>query len=78
MVVFNLETMTLIVRQHIQFLRKHSNRFVCGYQSKYFGWPAMYTANKFIDPIEYENIKTRLFILNHQHNFGGDDESSSL
>ena len=58
----------------IQFLRQNAQTdLFAGYQSKYFGWPAMYTANKFIDPIEYENIKTRLFILNHQHDFGGDD-----
>lgn len=58
----------------IQFSRPDSQTdLFAGYQSKYFGWPAMYTANKFIDPIEYENIKTRLFILNHQRNLGGDN-----
>ena len=41
-----------------------------GYQSKFFGWPAMYTANKFIDPIEYEDLRTRLFVLNHRQNYG--------
>lgn len=54
----------------IQILRPQSQTdLFAGYQSKYFGWPAMYTANKFIDPIEYETIKTRLFIFNHQHKF---------
>lgn len=58
----------------IQFVRPNSQTdLFAGYQSKYFGWPAMYTANKFIDPVEYENIKTRLFILNHKHHFYGDD-----
>lgn len=36
-----------------------------GSQDKYFGWPGMYTATKHINPIEYEDIKTQLFIANY-------------
>ena len=36
-----------------------------GSQDKYFGWPGMYTATKYINPIEYEDIKTQLFIANY-------------
>lgn len=44
--------------------------FFAGYQEKKFGWPAMYTATKYIDPLEYENLKTSLFIINHRHDYG--------
>lgn len=39
--------------------------FFAGTQDKYFGWPGMYTATKHINPIEYEDIKTQLFIANY-------------
>ena len=47
-----------------------------GYQSKFFGWPGMYTAGRYSDTgdasevPEFENLKTRLFILNHLQNYG--------
>jgi hypothetical protein len=54
----------------VQLLGPNSQTdFFAGYQRKFFGWPAMYTANKFINPIEYENIKTRLFVINHRQNY---------
>ena len=40
-----------------------------GYQSKFFGWPNMY-APYASTPLETENLKTRLFILNHTQNYG--------
>ena len=46
--------------------------FFAGYQSKFFAWPAMYTANKFIDPLEYEDLRTRLFVINHQQYYHED------
>lgn len=55
----------------VQLLGPNSQTdFFAGYQSKYFGWPAMYTANKFIDPLEYEDLKTRLYVINHQQFYG--------
>ena len=39
--------------------------FFVGAQDKYFGWPGMYTATKYINPIEYEDIKTQLLIANY-------------
>ena len=50
--------------------------FFAGYQEKFFGWPGMYTASRFANPItltlspEYERLKTRLFIVNHRQNYG--------
>ncbi len=52
--------------------------FFAGYQDKFFGWPGMYTADRFSGstplayPPEYENLKTRLFILNHRQNYAED------
>ena len=44
--------------------------FFAGYQAKFFGWPGMYTSDAFEDfPPETENLKTRLFIVNHKHNY---------
>ena len=42
-----------------------------GYQSKFFGQLGMYTGDQYIpfDPYETENIKTRLFIFNHQQDY---------
>lgn len=42
--------------------------FFAGYQAKFFGWPGMYTPNP--ANLETENLKTRLFILNHAQNYG--------
>jgi len=44
--------------------------FFAGYQEKFFGWPAMYTPNPANH--ETENLKTRLFSINHQQNYGTD------
>ncbi|MFT4900888.1 MAG: vitamin B12 transporter [Lentimonas sp.] len=43
-----------------------------GYQSKSFGQYGMYTGDQYIafNPYETENIKTRLFILNHLQSYG--------
>ena len=46
--------------------------FFAGYQSKFFGWPGMYTANP--ENLETENLKTRLFIINHRQNYGDKNE----
>jgi hypothetical protein len=44
--------------------------FFAGYQEKKFGWPAMYTATP--SNHETESLKTRLFSINHQQNYGSD------
>ncbi|MEO0510493.1 MAG: TonB-dependent receptor [Verrucomicrobiota bacterium] len=44
-----------------------------GYQSKFFGWPGMYTADRFDLSPEFENLKTRLYVLNHRQNYGEDN-----
>jgi len=41
-----------------------------GYQDKFYGWPAMYTAD--IANHEYEDLVTRLFYLNHRQDYGND------
>ncbi|MEC7273887.1 MAG: TonB-dependent receptor, partial [Verrucomicrobiota bacterium] len=57
---------------------KSQTDFFAGYQDKFFGWPGMYTATRFADPVnltlspEYENLKTRLFIINHRQDYGID------
>ncbi len=38
----------------------------CGYQSKFFGWPNMYTPEDFFDTDETESLHTTLIILNHR------------
>jgi hypothetical protein len=43
-----------------------------GYQAKNFGWPGMYTARE--GELETENLKTRLFIVNHHQNYGDGSE----
>lgn len=40
-----------------------------GYQSKFFGWPNMYTP---FNVFETENLQTRLFLINHRTNFSDD------
>jgi vitamin B12 transporter len=42
-----------------------------GYQSKFFGWPNLYTATPGLN--ETENLKTRLFAINHRATYGADD-----
>ena len=39
-----------------------------GYQSKFFGWPNMYTP---FNVLETENLQTRLFLINHRTGFWG-------
>jgi outer membrane receptor protein involved in Fe transport len=39
-----------------------------GYQEKFFGWFAMYAAP--FGSFETENLKTRLFLVNHQQDYG--------
>lgn len=48
--------------------------FFAGYQSKFFGQFGMYTGDIFLafDPFETENLKTRLFLLNHLQHYGTD------
>ena len=40
-----------------------------GYQSKFFGWPNMYTP---FNVLETENLQTRLFLINHRTDFSDD------
>ena len=56
----------------IQLLGPNSQTdLFAGYQSKFFGQYGMYTGDQYtaFDPYETENIKTRLFILNHKQNY---------
>lgn len=43
-----------------------------GYQAKFFGWFGMYTGRAFLGfgPFETENLKTRLYLINHRQNYG--------
>ncbi len=51
----------------IQLLREHSQTdFFAGYQSKFFGWPNMYTP---FNVAETENLQTNLYMVNHRTNF---------
>ncbi|CAA6691819.1 MULTISPECIES: TonB-dependent siderophore receptor [unclassified Lentimonas] len=43
--------------------------FFAGYQEKFFGWTNLYTP---FGVNETENLKTRLFSINHQQNYGTD------
>jgi hypothetical protein len=45
--------------------------FLAGYQAKNFSWPNMYTPPNppFLDAIEFERLKTRLFFLNHRQEY---------
>jgi len=49
-----------------------------GYQSKFFGWPNLYVLKELHDIVgseglESENVKTRLFLLNHRMELGDND-----
>lgn len=46
--------------------------FFAGYQAKFFAWPKMYTARD--GELETENLKTRLFMVNHKHQYGDNSE----
>ncbi|WPJ97856.1 TonB-dependent receptor [Coraliomargarita algicola] len=55
----------------VQILGPNSQTdFFAGYQSKFFGWPELYAAS--FGSNETENLKTRLFIVNHHQNYGDD------
>ena len=56
----------------VQILGPNSQTdFFAGYQAKFFGWPGMYTSDAFADfPPETENLKTRLFMVNHKNTYG--------
>ena len=56
----------------IQILGPNSQTdFFAGYQTKFFGWPGMYTSDAFANfPPETENLKTRLFMVNHKNTYG--------
>ena len=41
-----------------------------GYQSKFFGWPNMYTP---FNVLETENLQTRLFLINHRTDFSDEN-----
>ena len=57
----------------VQLLGPNSQTdFFAGYQSKFFGWPGMYTGNA--ANLETENLQTRLFSINHTQNYS--DESN--
>ncbi|MDP8215248.1 MAG: TonB-dependent receptor [Candidatus Euphemobacter frigidus] len=43
----------------------------CGYQSKFFGWPDMYTPKDYYDTDETESLHTTLVILNHRVEYSG-------
>jgi hypothetical protein len=52
----------------VQILGPNSQtNLFAGYQDKYFGWPEMYAAP--YGSNETENVKTRLFLLNHYHSY---------
>lgn len=51
----------------IQLLREQSQTdLFAGYQSKFFGWPNMYTP---FNVAETENLQTNLYLINHRRNF---------
>jgi outer membrane receptor protein involved in Fe transport len=55
----------------LQLLGPHSQTdLFAGYQSKFFGWPELYAAPFGAD--ETENLKTRLFLLNHRRDYDAD------
>ncbi|MGJ8638347.1 MAG: TonB-dependent receptor plug domain-containing protein [Opitutaceae bacterium] len=56
------------VTGRIQLLGPNSQTdLFAGYQSKSFGWPELYAAP--FGSNETENLKTRLFLINHQHSY---------
>jgi len=53
----------------VQILGPNSQTdFFAGYQSKFFGWPELYAAP--FGSNETENLKTRLFVINHRQTYG--------
>jgi vitamin B12 transporter len=45
---------------------RYQSDIFCGYQSKFFGWPNMYTPEDFFDTDETESLHTTLVALNHR------------
>jgi len=43
---------------------RYQSDIFCGYQSKFFGWPNMYTPEDFFDTDGIESLHTALVILN--------------
>jgi hypothetical protein len=65
------------VSARVQLVGPHSQTdLFAGYQSKFFGQFGMYTGQQYLssNPYETENIKTRLFILNHQQDYAEDSK----
>lgn len=61
----------------IQLLGPNSQTdLFAGYQSKFFGWPELYAAP--FGANETANLKTRLFIINHQQEYGADGSHLEL
>lgn len=61
----------------IQLLGPNSQTdLFAGYQSKFFGWPELYAAP--FGANETENLKTRLFIINHRQEYGADGSHLEL
>lgn len=55
----------------VQILGPNSQTdFFAGYQAKFFGWPELYAAP--YGSNETENLKTRLFMVNHTQSYGED------
>lgn len=53
----------------VQILGPNSQTdFFAGYQAKFFGWPELYAAP--FGANETENLKTRLFMVNHRQDYG--------
>lgn len=53
----------------IQLLGPNSQTdLFAGYQAKFFGWPELYAAP--FGSNETENLKTRLFVINHRQDYG--------
>ncbi len=56
----------------LQLVGPHSQTdFFAGYQAKYFGWPELYAAP--YGAMETENLKTRLFLINHHQSYGANN-----
>lgn len=65
------------VTGRVQLLGPNSQTdFFAGYQEKFFGLFGMYTGDQYVayDPYETEKIRTSLFIINHEQNYGDDNK----
>lgn len=58
----------------IQFRGSHyQSDIFCGYQSKFFGWPNMYTPADFLETDETESLHTTLILFNHRVEYSRND-----